>query len=173
VLKFAARGVHGNPRPDSTTSRDRTVTDSPVPVSRQRAAVSVFLGLLATLITVLGMVCYDTHHQAVHPVAAISSAQDPRDAPDAQAPLDGTQALSDASDSLGPDAREHLCPVPDHDECEGRAAADTPTTGPGSHPLPQAALARVEPRPAAAPAPLAGRPAARPPDLHMLQVLRT
>jgi len=134
----------------------------------------VFLGLLAALITVLGMVCYDTHHhQAVHPVAAVSSAQDPRDAPDAQASLDETQALSDASDSLGPDAREHLCAVPDHDQCEGRAAADTPTTGPGSHPLPQATPARVEPRPAAAPAPLAGRRTARPPDLHMLQVLRT
>lgn len=140
----------------------------------------MFLGLLAALLTVLGMVGYDTHHQAVHPVAAISSAQDPRQALDAQAlvdetqaPLDDAQALLDASDSLGPDAREHLCPVPDHDQCEGRAAADTPTTGPGSHPLPQATPARVEPRPVAAPAPLAGRPAACPPDLHMLQVLRT
>lgn len=164
MFKLTARGVLWSLSlcPASATSRDQTVTDSPVTVSRRRAA-SVVLGLLVALVTVLGMVCHDTHGQAVQPLAAVSSAQDPRDALNARASLNALDA----------EARQHLCAAPDHDQCQGRTAADTPTTGPGSHPLPQTTPARVDIPPAAVPAPVAARPAARPPNLHMLQVLRT
>ncbi|WP_128374384.1 hypothetical protein [Streptomyces cavernae] len=120
----------------------------------------VLWALLAALATVVGMSCLCSDGHAVRPVHAAE-------------PFTAVSRAYDATDGER-ERREHLCAAPRHDQCGGKAAADTPATGPGAHPYPQAVPARVEVRPAHAATAVTARPAPpRPPNLHVLQVLRT
>lgn len=131
---------------------DGRIPEVGLTMSSRRAAGSVVLGLLVALAAVLGVACLCTHGHVPQSLA-----------------------VSSAYGALDGGIPEHACASSGHGRCGTEAAADTPTTGPVPHPLPQAWPARVEVRPAAFPAAaVRKRPAApRAPDLYTLQVLRT
>jgi hypothetical protein len=117
----------------------------------RRQTVSVVLGLLVVLATVLGAACLCARGDTVQPIAA-----------------------SSVYGGSGDGDREHVCAVPAHDQCGAKVTVDTPTTGPGPHPQPLALPVRADVGPTSSRTVINLHPAApRAPDLHVLQVLRT